>query len=234
MDIERIKKKGQSLIDYLSEKKDMEPFLQNHFLKEDESQLKDGLEEIAQDVKRTSPYLAGVIYYFTESLVVKGDMQDCECGNIDAVRGLVYAFQAILASYDWWRYVHPEITALSKRLYEDGHYAESVTKAWSHINERLQEKYKECRNAKKAPDGDNLINQVFSENNPVLRFSSPNPESAKDVQSGGRDMLKGAWAALRNPGAHHNIGISPEEALRRLMFASMLLYMIDDAKPPKT
>ncbi|MBR1703470.1 MAG: hypothetical protein IJ716_16240 [Lachnospiraceae bacterium] len=36
-------------------------------------------------------------------------------------------------------------------------------------------------------------------------------------------------AALRNPKAHENFQISEGDALRRLMFASMLMYKIDEA-----
>ena len=43
-------------------------------------------------------------------------------------------------------------------------------------------------------------------------------------------MLAGAMAALRNPKAHsNNVVITQEECIRRLMFASMLMYRIDEA-----
>jgi hypothetical protein len=41
-------------------------------------------------------------------------------------------------------------------------------------------------------------------------------------------MLQGAMAALRNPKAHENIALNKDEAFRRLMFASMLMYKIDE------
>ena len=37
------------------------------------------------------------------------------------------------------------------------------------------------------------------------------------------------WQALRNPKAHANITITKDDAMRRLMFASMLMYKIDEA-----
>ena len=42
-------------------------------------------------------------------------------------------------------------------------------------------------------------------------------------------MLNGAMAALRNPKALANITITEEDGMCRLMFASMLMYKIDDA-----
>lgn len=42
-------------------------------------------------------------------------------------------------------------------------------------------------------------------------------------------MLSGAMSALRNPKAHANIKLSADDAMRQLMFASMLMYKIDEA-----
>ena len=43
-------------------------------------------------------------------------------------------------------------------------------------------------------------------------------------------MFAGAMSALRNPKAHSNEEIiSAEEALRRLMFASTLMFALDEA-----
>ena len=36
-------------------------------------------------------------------------------------------------------------------------------------------------------------------------------------------------SALRNPKAHANIIITKDDAMRRLIFASMLMYKIDEA-----
>jgi hypothetical protein len=41
-------------------------------------------------------------------------------------------------------------------------------------------------------------------------------------------MTEGAMNALRNPVAHENLSLSPEDAMRRLMFASMIMCKIDD------
>ena len=54
-------------------------------------------------------------------------------------------------------------------------------------------------------------------------------ESGEDIHNGTRFMLAGAIAALRNPKAHANISLNAEESMRRLMFASMLMYTIDEA-----
>ena len=49
-------------------------------------------------------------------------------------------------------------------------------------------------------------------------------------QQGFHFMTAGAMSALRNPKAHSNDEVlTAEEALRRLMFASMLMYKLDEA-----
>ena len=42
-------------------------------------------------------------------------------------------------------------------------------------------------------------------------------------------MFVGAAAALRNPKAHGNDSITAENAARQLIFASMLMYKLDEA-----
>lgn len=42
-------------------------------------------------------------------------------------------------------------------------------------------------------------------------------------------MFAGAAAALRNPKAHENDSITAENAARQLIFASMLMYKLDEA-----
>ncbi len=45
-------------------------------------------------------------------------------------------------------------------------------------------------------------------------------------------MAAGAMAALRNPKSHSNeVTLTAEEAMRRLMFAGMLMYQLEEASP---
>ena len=51
------------------------------------------------------------------------------------------------------------------------------------------------------------------------------------VITAGDIKVAGAMAALRNPKAHANITLTAEDAMRRLMFASMLMYTLDGVNP---
>ena len=49
----------------------------------------------------------------------------------------------------------------------------------------------------------------------------------KDTQQGYMMMFAGAMSAIRNPKAHTVMEISYDDAMRKLIFASMLMYKLD-------
>ena len=81
----------------------------------------------------------------------------------------------------------------------------------------------------KVPDGDGAMKTVFSANTPLIEFCNRSTDSGANTQKGFMEMLAGAMSALRNPKAHANIQIDRNDAMRRLIFASMLMYKIDEA-----
>lgn len=80
--------------------------------------------------------------------------------------------------------------------------------------------------ASKIPDGHTAMNMVFSDNAPLVEFCDRSTETGSNIQKGYMQMLAGAMSALRNPKAHANITITKDDAMRRLMFASMLMYAV--------
>ena len=129
-----------------------------------------------------------------------------------------------------WHYIHPLIVQSSKKLYENGHYADAACDAFIEINDRVKQIYKSrSQGETQVPDGQALMNRVFSKEEPLLEVCDRTMESGEDIHNGTRFMLAGAIAALRNPKAHANISLNAEESMRRLMFASMLMYTIDEA-----
>ena len=129
-----------------------------------------------------------------------------------------------------WDLVHPKIVAASRRLFEDGHYANAAEDAFIEINDRVKKLFVEVNpTASKIPDGHAVMNTVFSDNAPLLEFGDRSTETGSNIQKGYMQMLAGAMSALRNPKAHANIIITKDDAMRRLIFASMLMYKIDEA-----
>ena len=129
-----------------------------------------------------------------------------------------------------WSFIHPLIQKSSKKLYEDGHFANAAEDAFIEINARVKKLFSIVNPGSKVPDGDTAMTTVFSTNNPLIEFCDRSTETGYNKQKGYMQMLAGAMSALRNPKAHSNNEIlSAEEAYRRLATASMLMYAIDDA-----
>lgn len=130
---------------------------------------------------------------------------------------------------DWWQFIHPKITQVSKKLFLDGSYANAACDAYIEINDRVKRLFQVIKPGEKVPDGDGAMETVFSTNTPLIEFCDRSTDSGANTQKGFMEMLAGAMSALRNPKAHANIPIDRNDAMRRLVFASMLMYKIDEA-----
>ena len=127
----------------------------------------------------------------------------------------------------FWTYVHPEIKNLVFSKFNSCQYADSVEAAFKEINSRLK---KICRKLTgQERDGSSLMNFIFSENNPLLKFEDISTESGLNVQKGYMQIFSGAMTGIRNPKAHENQTISKDAAIKRLIFASLLMDKIDEA-----
>ena len=127
----------------------------------------------------------------------------------------------------FWSHIHPLILAVSEYKLIDGHYADAVESAMKAINSRLKKIYRKERNEEK--DGVSLMSAVFSSNNPVLVFEGMETESGKNVQQGYMQIFQGAMTGIRNPTAHDNLSMTREAAIKKLIFASLLMDKIDEA-----
>lgn len=129
-----------------------------------------------------------------------------------------------------WSYVHPLILKSSKTLYLNGHYANAAEDAFIEINDRVKRLFAIVRPGENVPDGEAAMTTVFSAKNPLVEFCDLGTTTGLSKQKGYMQMLAGAMSALRNPKAHSNAEtINDQEAYRRLVTASMLMYAIDEA-----
>ena len=127
-----------------------------------------------------------------------------------------------------WKYIHPRVCELAKPRFESEQYADAVESAFKEINVVVKKRVE--GHVPKSLDGVQLMQKVFSPDNPLLQVESDlESQSNIDTQRGYMFMLAGAMAAIRNPKAHENMEISKEDAIRKLHFASMLMYKIDNS-----
>ena len=126
---------------------------------------------------------------------------------------------------DAWSIMHPEIFKVSKQRFDARLYADAVEAAFKEINTRVKEMYQQ--KSSNVKDGTELMYSAFSAKNPVLQFAPTSHYSEFDIQEGYMHMFAGAMQGIRNPKAHANETIDKEDALRKLAFASMLMYKLD-------
>lgn len=151
-------------------------------------------------------------------------------GQLYALLNVLYN-NALQSKNALWTCIHPSIIRSSKDLYLSGYYANAAQDAFIEINNRLKKLYRQLKPEEKdIPDGVEMMNKIFSDKCPIMEVCDRSTDTGFNIHNGTRFMLVGAIAALRNPKAHSNsIKLTREEAMRRLMFASMLMYRIDEA-----
>lgn len=99
--------------------------------------------------------------------------------------------------------------------------------ALKEVNSRIKKLYKKYRGEEK--DGQDLMHKAFTVSNPLLIFEGMDTESGRNVQEGYMQIFAGAMQGIRNPKAHENMSISREDAVKRLVLASLLMDKIDEA-----
>lgn len=127
----------------------------------------------------------------------------------------------------FWSYIHPLIYQVSERRFHGGFYADAVESALKEVNSRIKKLYKKYRGEER--DGQDLMRKAFSSSDPLLIFEGIETGSGKNVQEGYMQIFAGAMQGIRNPKAHENMYISREDAVKRLVLASLLMDKIDEA-----
>ena len=146
----------------------------------------------------------------------------------DAVATIHYLSMAIKneASFSVWDTMHPTISNIAKERFDNGYFADAVEAAFKEVNVRVKKivKYK----TESEFDGATLMKNAFSVNNPIIKIGDLSNETGRNVQQGYMEMFAGAMTGIRNPKAHNNQTITQSDAIRKLHFASMLMYKIDE------
>lgn len=143
--------------------------------------------------------------------------------QLHSLKGKILAKQ----NEGFWSYLHPMIRNVSGDKFSQGFYADSVESAMKEVNSRVKKIYKRYRNEEK--DGQDLMRKTFSPSDPLLFFEDLDTTSGKNVQEGYMQIFSGAIQAIRNPKAHENVYISRQDAIKRLILASLLMDKIDEA-----
>lgn len=199
--------------------------------------IREGIASVAQQISVINPPISNHLVdlknaLFTEisyqcfyiNLIAYGQTIEA----VDFVKGQILAANQV-NNMGLCRLLHPNIQRVSEKLYRNGSYAEAACNAFIEINSRLKELYREVYpNSENIPDGQALMNKVFADNDPVLEAGDRTTQTGKDIHLGTRFLFAGAMAALRNPKSHENIELEKDDSMRRMIFASMLMFKIDE------
>jgi len=129
-----------------------------------------------------------------------------------------------LIHYDF----HPKIKEVSKKLFEDKHYAQAVEEAFKKVIKEVKIKVKGITG--KDFDGDNLMNQAFGcdNRNPIIQFNDLSSDAERDEQRGLMFLYKGI-VKIRNRKAHDNVLLDePNRAIEYLALASLLIRLLEE------
>ena len=120
------------------------------------------------------------------------------------------------------RNIHPDIDAVSKRLFDDGHYSQATFEAYKLLDRKVQNL------AKINESGVKLMMKAFSEQSPLIKLTNLSNTSEKDEQEGYKFIFSGAIQAIRNPRGHEfGLQDSPTLCLDHLSLASLLLRRLE-------
>ena len=121
------------------------------------------------------------------------------------------------------RNIHPKVLAYCKSELLQDNYFHAVLEASKGLAQHIRNK------SGITMDGAKLIDKVFSKENPILAFNALKTDTEKSEHIGFAALLKGCFAAIRNPHAHtpkiHWEG--DDNAADYLTLISMLYRKID-------
>ena len=194
-----------------------------------------GIAEIKSDLMRLSNGIRNIYPFFSDELYYLKDYLFMQPGfvNLEAygqIRIIIKALNNELNNSNhlgFWAYIHPLIINVSQKLLLDNHYSKAVQAAFVEINARI--KNIRVKIDGKELDGRDLMMKTFNEEQPKLLFEDISTTSGQNVQEGYKYIFAGAITGIRNPSAHENTKIYRDDAIRKLMFASHLMYKVDDA-----
>lgn len=127
----------------------------------------------------------------------------------------------------FWKYIHPKIEGVARSRFYSGMYADAIEASFKEINNRVKKIVK--TQTGREFDGSPLMEQAFSSNTPILTIQGLATETERNIQLGYMKIFSGAMIGIRNPKAHDNQTITREDAIRKLNFASLLMFKIDQA-----
>jgi uncharacterized protein (TIGR02391 family) len=122
------------------------------------------------------------------------------------------------------RNIHPIVATIAKKLFDDGHFAQSTFEVYKFIDKEIQ------LHSASTENGFKLMMQVFAVDSPLVKLNNLSSISEKDEQKGYQFLFAGSILAIRNPRGHeYNVIDSIDKCLDHLGLASLLIRRLEEA-----
>lgn len=118
---------------------------------------------------------------------------------------------------------------ISKRLYLDGHCSDAACDAFIEINDRVKKLFSIVHPQEKTPDGDTAMKTVFSAKSPIIEIYDQSNDTGFNIQKGYMECYQEQCQLCAILKRTQILQISADESMRQIVFASMLMYKIDEA-----
>jgi len=122
------------------------------------------------------------------------------------------------------RNIHPDLQTKVRKLFDDGHFAQSTFEACKYLDKYVS------KFSKISESGFKLMMAAFDKAKPKLQLTPLKTPSEIDEQEGYRFIFAGGAWAIRNPRGHEfDVIDDPDTCLDHLSFVSMLLRRLEQA-----
>ncbi|KKL90233.1 hypothetical protein LCGC14_1906740 [marine sediment metagenome] len=138
---------------------------------------------------------------------------------------LLLIFRRTLNKNFPWNYFHDIITKNAYKLFKKGFLDKSIAAVDNEIEQMLKKV-----NTKKGLNrnfGVQLIDQLFSEDRPIIYLDDTSTIEGKDNQKDYKDYFKSCFKRIRNPFAHENFRLQKQETIRKLHLLDEMLIALD-------
>ncbi len=122
--------------------------------------------------------------------------------------------------------IDARLWASVQKSFEDGDFAGSIRECFYFLSDLIRSK-SGCES-----DGVALIGAAFGGANPVVKINPFQTETEQSEQRGMEQLLRGLYAAIRNPRSHEKRSDSVETAEAVITFIGLLISMIDKSRSP--
>ena len=155
-----------------------------------------------------------------------GKFRRCDTAQtLDEAEGRVRTIRAKFQG----RRIHPEVMKYCRTELLQDNYFHAVFEATKGLAQRIREM------SGIDADGAELVNRVFSVERPLLAINTLQTETERSEHKGFAALLKGCFAAIRNPLAHEPkiLWEGEDDAADYLSLISLLHRKLDDCVPTR-